>query len=160
MSSLLILVLFSLCCLQACGGRLLSVDVQHNIGDRSLRSRSLHHSSEEEVRESVSTTLLPEAAPSFMAAEPRSVRSLGKRAAAGEGAMEEGKHGGGAVETAEDLEASEEGGDGATGTAAPGVIQTESIGTVSWQVPRDSHRGHPGFNIDYDAPRTHPPSHN
>lgn len=43
---------------------------------------------------------------------------------------------------------------------ASAVARSQSHGAVSWRVPRDAQRGHPGFNVDYDAPKTHPPSHN
>ncbi|CAA6656125.1 unnamed protein product [Spirodela intermedia] len=43
---------------------------------------------------------------------------------------------------------------------ASAVVRSQSHGAVSWRVPHDAQRGHPGFNVDYDAPKTHPPSHN
>ncbi|GMI69686.1 hypothetical protein HRI_000637900 [Hibiscus trionum] len=43
---------------------------------------------------------------------------------------------------------------GATGTSKPVV-------SVSWRVPhRKRGQKHPGFNLDYSPPKTHPPSHN
>lgn len=46
-------------------------------------------------------------------------------------------------------------------TSGANRIQTESLVSVSWRVPRNK-RGdkHPGFNSDYSPPKTHPPSHN
>ncbi|KAF8379248.1 hypothetical protein HHK36_028680 [Tetracentron sinense] len=42
-----------------------------------------------------------------------------------------------------------------------GVVQMESLVSVSWPVPHDKGRDHdPGFNLDYAPPKTHPPSHN
>ncbi|KAH7577762.1 hypothetical protein ACOSP7_001218 [Xanthoceras sorbifolium] len=42
-----------------------------------------------------------------------------------------------------------------------GSHQTESLVSVSWQVPRNKRVAkHPGFNSDYSPPKTHPPSHN
>lgn len=93
-----------------------------------------------------------------MAEEPGSERK-GPAPAAGEGALWKTKEDPDTIGMTEDLEASEEVVDGTRG-AASGVVQAESLGTVSWRVPRHTHKLHPGFNIDYAAPRTHPPSHN
>ncbi|KAH8516650.1 hypothetical protein H0E87_004849 [Populus deltoides] len=43
----------------------------------------------------------------------------------------------------------------------PGAVKKESLVSVSWRVPQKK-RGerHPGFNLDYSPPKTHPPSHN
>ncbi|KAH7687697.1 hypothetical protein IHE45_04G182700 [Dioscorea alata] len=42
-----------------------------------------------------------------------------------------------------------------------GAVRIQSHVSVSWHVPRmEKHRGHPGFNVDYAGPKTHPPSHN
>ncbi|KAJ7007464.1 hypothetical protein D5086_004766 [Populus alba] len=43
----------------------------------------------------------------------------------------------------------------------PGADKKESLVSVSWRVPQKK-RGerHPGFNLDYSPPETHPPSHN
>ncbi|KAF9668786.1 hypothetical protein SADUNF_Sadunf14G0039600 [Salix dunnii] len=42
-----------------------------------------------------------------------------------------------------------------------GAAHKASLVSVSWPVPRKK-RGetHPGFNLDYAPPKTHPPSHN
>ncbi|EEF50332.1 root meristem growth factor 10 [Ricinus communis] len=42
-----------------------------------------------------------------------------------------------------------------------GSVQKESLVSVPWRVPHKK-RGdkHPGFNLDYSPPKTHPPSHN
>jgi hypothetical protein len=42
-----------------------------------------------------------------------------------------------------------------------GAAHKESLVSVSWPVPQKK-RGetHPGFNLDYSPPKTHPPSHN
>ncbi|KAI5564286.1 hypothetical protein POPTR_014G060400v4 [Populus trichocarpa] len=42
-----------------------------------------------------------------------------------------------------------------------GAALKESLVSVSWPVPQKK-RGetHPGFNLDYSPPKTHPPSHN
>lgn len=42
-----------------------------------------------------------------------------------------------------------------------GAVEKESLVSVSWPVPQKN-RGekHPGFNLDYSPPKTHPPSHN
>ncbi|OMP00643.1 hypothetical protein COLO4_12495 [Corchorus olitorius] len=44
------------------------------------------------------------------------------------------------------------------------VVQTntkKSVVSVSWRVPhRKRGEKHPGFNLDYSPPKTHPPSHN
>lgn len=41
------------------------------------------------------------------------------------------------------------------------AVQTESLATVSWKLPhRKRGEQQPGFNLDYDPPRTHPPVHN
>ncbi|CAK7347868.1 unnamed protein product [Dovyalis caffra] len=42
-----------------------------------------------------------------------------------------------------------------------GAAKKESLVSVSWRVPQKK-RGerHPGFNLDYSPPKTHPPSHN
>ncbi|KAJ6679422.1 TRANSMEMBRANE PROTEIN [Salix purpurea] len=42
-----------------------------------------------------------------------------------------------------------------------GAFHKASLVSVSWPVPRKK-RGetHPGFNLDYAPPKTHPPSHN
>ena len=44
---------------------------------------------------------------------------------------------------------------------ASGPVQIKPLATVSWKLPQ-KHRGekHPGFNLDYAPPKTHPPSHN
>ncbi|KAK1307347.1 hypothetical protein QJS10_CPA10g00871 [Acorus calamus] len=45
--------------------------------------------------------------------------------------------------------------------AGSGVVRTQSLVTVPWRVPHVRHREQqPGFNVDYDPPKTHPPSHN
>ncbi|WCJ22911.1 Root meristem growth factor 10 [Euphorbia peplus] len=37
----------------------------------------------------------------------------------------------------------------------------ESFGSVPWRVPHNKpEEKHPGFNLDYSPPKTHPPSHN
>ncbi|XWS32363.1 hypothetical protein CRYUN_Cryun23aG0153100 [Craigia yunnanensis] len=43
-----------------------------------------------------------------------------------------------------------------------GAVQTnKSVVSVSWRVPHRKHgEKHPGFNLDYSPPKTHPPSHN
>ncbi|XP_073112129.1 uncharacterized protein, partial [Elaeis guineensis] len=41
-----------------------------------------------------------------------------------------------------------------------GAVQIPSLVKVSWHVRRKGRRVHPGFDIDYMGPRTHPPSHN
>ncbi|XVF33532.1 hypothetical protein REPUB_Repub17cG0176800 [Reevesia pubescens] len=45
---------------------------------------------------------------------------------------------------------------------APGAVQAnKSLVSVSWRVPhRKRGKKHPGFNLDYSPPKTHPPSHN
>ncbi|KAL6007861.1 hypothetical protein ACLOJK_033365 [Asimina triloba] len=43
---------------------------------------------------------------------------------------------------------------------ASGAVPIESFVTVTWRVPREKHAEHPGFNLDYSPPKTHPPSHN
>ncbi|XP_011033544.1 PREDICTED: uncharacterized protein LOC105131996 [Populus euphratica] len=42
-----------------------------------------------------------------------------------------------------------------------GAAHKEPLVSVSWPVPQKK-RGetHPGFNLDYSPPKTHPPSHN
>ncbi|XVF22749.1 hypothetical protein REPUB_Repub12eG0197700 [Reevesia pubescens] len=42
------------------------------------------------------------------------------------------------------------------------AVQTDkSVVSVSWPVPHRKHgEKHPGFNLDYSPPKTHPPSHN
>lgn len=41
-------------------------------------------------------------------------------------------------------------------------LQTKSHVSVSWRVPHKKKHSekHPGFNLDYSPPKTHPPSHN
>lgn len=40
-------------------------------------------------------------------------------------------------------------------------LKTKSHVSVSWRVPHKKHSDkHPGFNLDYSPPKTHPPSHN
>ncbi|XP_050204162.1 root meristem growth factor 10 [Mercurialis annua] len=41
------------------------------------------------------------------------------------------------------------------------VLKESAVVSVSWRVPHNK-RGeqHPGFNLDYSPPKTHPPSHN
>ena len=47
------------------------------------------------------------------------------------------------------------------GKASSGALQTESLVSVSWRVPRKKpSEKNPGFNLDYSPPKTHPPSHN
>lgn len=42
-----------------------------------------------------------------------------------------------------------------------GAVRIQSHVSVSWRVPpMEKHKGHPGFNVDYAGPKTHPPSHN
>ncbi|XP_038976723.1 uncharacterized protein LOC120107502 [Phoenix dactylifera] len=41
-----------------------------------------------------------------------------------------------------------------------GAVQIPSQVKVSWLVRRKGRRVHPGFDVDYMGPRTHPPSHN
>ncbi|KAE8715231.1 Ubiquitin-like superfamily protein isoform 1 [Hibiscus syriacus] len=43
-----------------------------------------------------------------------------------------------------------------------GAIGTsKAVVSVSWLVPHRKHgEKHPGFNLDYSPPKTHPPSHN
>ncbi|KAE8725985.1 Ubiquitin-like superfamily protein isoform 1 [Hibiscus syriacus] len=43
-----------------------------------------------------------------------------------------------------------------------GAIGTsKAVVSVSWRVPHRKHgEKHPGFNLDYSPPKTHPPSHN
>ncbi|KAJ1383686.1 hypothetical protein SESBI_43155 [Sesbania bispinosa] len=42
-----------------------------------------------------------------------------------------------------------------------GALQSESLVSVSWRVPhKKQSQKHPGFNLDYSPPKTHPPSHN
>ncbi|XP_077242362.1 root meristem growth factor 10 [Tasmannia lanceolata] len=48
----------------------------------------------------------------------------------------------------------------ATSGKFSGVVRIESLVTVSWRIPHDKHGEHPGFNLDYSPPKTHPPSHN
>lgn len=53
-------------------------------------------------------------------------------------------------------------------TSSNAALVDMTNGTVSWRVPRTGkkkrdhhhHHPHPGFNVDYAVPRTHPPSHN
>ncbi|GMI73568.1 hypothetical protein HRI_001026100 [Hibiscus trionum] len=42
-----------------------------------------------------------------------------------------------------------------------GGVNHKSVVSVSWRVPHDKRGGgkHPGFNLDYSLPKTHPPSH-
>ncbi|KAK8631014.1 hypothetical protein V6N13_079781 [Hibiscus sabdariffa] len=41
-----------------------------------------------------------------------------------------------------------------------GVVNHKSVVSVSWRVPHEKRGGkHPGFNVDYSLPKTHPPSH-
>lgn len=41
------------------------------------------------------------------------------------------------------------------------AVEKGSAGSYSWSVPRQKDGDkHPGFNLDYSAPKTHPPSHN
>ncbi|KAK7349679.1 hypothetical protein VNO77_07243 [Canavalia gladiata] len=49
----------------------------------------------------------------------------------------------------------------AKGKASGSLVQTDSLVSVSWHVPhkKSSHK-HPGFNLDYSPPKTHPPHHN
>ncbi|KAJ4839838.1 hypothetical protein Tsubulata_010065 [Turnera subulata] len=43
----------------------------------------------------------------------------------------------------------------------PSGAGKESLVAVSWRVPqRKRGEKHPGFNLDYSPPKTHPPSHN
>ncbi|PKI71813.1 uncharacterized protein LOC116209083 [Punica granatum] len=45
--------------------------------------------------------------------------------------------------------------------ASTGNAQDGSLVIVSWRVPRQkTSEKHPGFNLDYSPPKTHPPSHN
>ncbi|XVE74044.1 hypothetical protein DITRI_Ditri11bG0167400 [Diplodiscus trichospermus] len=48
------------------------------------------------------------------------------------------------------------------GKTSGAVHQTnKSVVSVSWRVPHRKHgEKHPGFNLDYSPPKTHPPSHN
>ncbi|CAK8575116.1 unnamed protein product [Lathyrus sativus] len=41
-------------------------------------------------------------------------------------------------------------------------LQTKSHVSTSWRVPHKKKHSekHPGFNLDYSPPKTHPPSHN
>ncbi|KAF2315384.1 hypothetical protein P3X46_014630 [Hevea brasiliensis] len=43
-----------------------------------------------------------------------------------------------------------------------GSTKKESLVSVPWRVPHNKHgaKKHPGFNLDYSPPKTHPPSHN
>lgn len=41
-----------------------------------------------------------------------------------------------------------------------GVVQISSLVKVSWHMHRKGRKVHPGFDVDYMGPRTHPPSHN
>ncbi|XP_058085912.1 root meristem growth factor 10 [Magnolia sinica] len=42
-----------------------------------------------------------------------------------------------------------------------GAIRIKSLLTVSWRIPHEKDgEHHPGFNLDYSGPQTHPPSHN
>ncbi|TKY63675.1 hypothetical protein E2542_SST13554 [Spatholobus suberectus] len=45
---------------------------------------------------------------------------------------------------------------------ASGALQTESLVSVSWRVPHNkkARQKHPGFDLDYSPPKTHPPHHN
>ncbi|XP_061363822.1 root meristem growth factor 10 [Gastrolobium bilobum] len=44
---------------------------------------------------------------------------------------------------------------------ASGASQSESLVSVSWRVPhKKPSQKHPGFNLDYAPPKTHPPHHN
>ncbi|XWS45896.1 hypothetical protein CRYUN_Cryun14cG0018500 [Craigia yunnanensis] len=41
------------------------------------------------------------------------------------------------------------------------VQRNKSVVSVSWRVPHRKYgEKHPGFNLDYSPPKTHPPSHN
>ena len=47
------------------------------------------------------------------------------------------------------------------GEVSDSAVQKGSAGSFSWSLPRPKNRDkHPGFNLDYSPPKTHPPSHN
>ncbi|XP_010258975.1 PREDICTED: uncharacterized protein LOC104598549 [Nelumbo nucifera] len=45
-------------------------------------------------------------------------------------------------------------------TTTSGVAENSSLGSVSWRVPHEKQKKHPGFDQDYAPPKTHPPTHN
>ncbi|CAJ2655548.1 unnamed protein product [Trifolium pratense] len=47
------------------------------------------------------------------------------------------------------------------GKISIGLQSKSQVSVSSWRVPHKKHsEKHPGFNLDYSPPKTHPPSHN
>lgn len=63
------------------------------------------------------------------------------------------------VERPKDMLTSSEDADGKRGLIS-GIDKIQSQDTNPLRVSHQNHEEHPGFNIDYEPPRTHPPSHN
>ncbi|GMI99077.1 hypothetical protein HRI_003577000 [Hibiscus trionum] len=50
---------------------------------------------------------------------------------------------------------------GKESTTSGPIGTSKAVVSVSWRVPHRKHgEKHPGFNLDYSPPKTHPPSHN